>query len=91
MHNLRVGVRAGALERDVAAAIEADFSHQYRKLYSREPSGGEIEVISWRVKTVGADPGLSIRSLVTRRLLPQRCRNSWEKLRTVRPNAGLIS
>ena len=63
VHNLRVGVRAGALERDVAAAIEADFSHQYRKLYSREPSGGEIEVISWRVKTVGADPGLSIRSL----------------------------
>lgn len=63
VHNLEVPVPAGGLDRAAADKIAADFAQEYRRLYAREPSGAEIEVISWRVTALGPDPRLSISSL----------------------------
>jgi 5-oxoprolinase (ATP-hydrolysing)/N-methylhydantoinase A len=60
VHTLRVAVPGGRLEAAAFAALEANFAAAYRRLYARDPFGGELEVISWRVTCTGpaASPGL---------------------------------
>jgi 5-oxoprolinase (ATP-hydrolysing) len=56
VHNLRVAVPDGAAGAAMAAGLGANFAATYRRLYGREPFGGEAEVISWRVNCLGPEP-----------------------------------
>ncbi|HTJ56079.1 MAG TPA: hydantoinase B/oxoprolinase family protein [Devosiaceae bacterium] len=63
VHNLQVAVPGGGLNAASAEAILSAFATEYRRLYAREPSGAEVEVISWRITALGPDPKLAVGSL----------------------------
>ncbi|MBN9078891.1 MAG: methylhydantoinase [Rhizobiales bacterium 65-79] len=63
VHNLQVEVPSSALDQRAAASILDGFANEYRRLYAREPSGAEVEVVSWRVTALGPDAELSVGSL----------------------------
>ena len=51
------------IDQRAAASILDGFANEYRRLYAREPSGAEVEVVSWRVTALGPDAELSVGSL----------------------------
>jgi 5-oxoprolinase (ATP-hydrolysing)/N-methylhydantoinase A len=63
VHNLRVPVPDGAVGAETVPHIANAFAQEYRRLYEREPSTDDIEVISWRVTALGPDPKLKLGSL----------------------------
>jgi 5-oxoprolinase (ATP-hydrolysing) len=63
VHNLRIAVPDGALDSAATALLTERFADKYRQLYGRPPSGGEIEVISWRVTCMGPAPDLALASI----------------------------
>lgn len=65
VHNLQIAVPAGNLDAPAANEIIKSFAAEYRRLYARDPAAAEIEVISWRVAALGADPGIKLSSLAT--------------------------
>jgi N-methylhydantoinase A/oxoprolinase/acetone carboxylase beta subunit len=50
----------GELSGDPAAQIEAAFAAAYTDLYGHRPPGVEAEVMTWRVRVMGADPELDV-------------------------------
>ncbi|APH71890.1 hydantoinase B/oxoprolinase family protein [Aquibium oceanicum] len=63
VHNLQVAVPDGGVGAHSVKHVTAAFAEEYRRLYEREPSHADIEVISWRVTALGPDPELSLASL----------------------------
>jgi len=54
-----VPVELGAdLGRDPSRRVEAAFEETYTSLYGRRPPGVETEVMTWRVRVLGPEPGL---------------------------------
>ena len=63
VHNLRIVAPDGALGAATTTLLAERFAEKYGQLYGRPPSGGEIEVISWRVTCLGPPPGLALASI----------------------------
>lgn len=63
IHNLQVSVPLGVLDAMAVESLSTRFALQYRKLYARDPMGGELQVISWRVRARAIVADLSAISL----------------------------
>src|SRR4051794_30580828 len=71
VHALRVPVPGGVLDLESAPALTDNFAAAYRRLYARDPFGGELEIISWHVTCNG--PSLPLGAVnLTRASAPPR-------------------
>ncbi|MCC7425787.1 MAG: hydantoinase B/oxoprolinase family protein [Alphaproteobacteria bacterium] len=59
VHNLRIAVPLGGLGAGSEHLLADRFAGEYRRLYGRDPFGGQIEVMSWRVACSGPEPSIS--------------------------------
>jgi N-methylhydantoinase A len=57
-HDLRVPVPPGSLGAESAAAIQAAFEAEYRRIYGHTAPGVPLEVMSWRLIASGPMPAL---------------------------------
>jgi 5-oxoprolinase (ATP-hydrolysing) len=78
VHSLRIGIPPGRLDKSSIDAIKESFARAYHQLYSREPFGGEIEIISWRVTCASPAAALKLGSLSgTPKATEARKRRAW--------------
>lgn len=77
VHALRVAAPADLRRGDSLAELSRNFAEAYRKLYAREPFGGELEVLTWRVTTHSPAPDLRIGSLTNTSPAAVRSRPAW--------------
>ncbi|MBN9076774.1 MAG: methylhydantoinase [Rhizobiales bacterium 65-79] len=77
VHALRVEAPSDLRRGEALAILARNFAEAYRSLYAREPFGGELEVISWRVTTYSPTPKLRIGSLSSTRAADISTRKAW--------------
>jgi 5-oxoprolinase (ATP-hydrolysing) len=70
VHNLRIAVPGGVLGATTPAALTASFAAAYRELYAREPFGGALEIIGWRVTAAGPAATLHLAGLARPHAVP---------------------
>jgi 5-oxoprolinase (ATP-hydrolysing)/N-methylhydantoinase A len=71
VHTLRIAVPGGRLNAESTAAIEENFATAYRRYYARDPFGGVLEIIGWRVTCTGPTPALRLGGLARAATMPR--------------------
>ena len=71
VHTLRIAVPGGVLNAEVATAITENFAAAYRRFYARDPFGGALEIIGWRVTCTGPTPPLRLGKLARSTTAPR--------------------
>jgi 5-oxoprolinase (ATP-hydrolysing)/N-methylhydantoinase A len=77
VHTLRIPAPADLLAAGAADAITANFALAYRSLYARDPFGGDLEIISWRVTAAAPPADLRIGPLADSPSVPVGARKAW--------------
>jgi 5-oxoprolinase (ATP-hydrolysing) len=63
VHTLRIAIPGGVVNAESAIAIMENFAAAYRRFYARDPFGGALEIIGWRVTCTGSTPPLRLGKL----------------------------